>query len=329
MIMWSSAVGCIVLLILGLLLAPLAAHAQQPSKRPRIGVLWERTPTDPFIAVFRQGLRELGYTEGQSIGIEERYAYGVVDRFPALIAELLDLNIDALVVAGTNAAQAAKARTSTVPIVFMLPGNPVEDGLVASFAHPGGNATGLSTRTPGLTGKQLELLKAAVPQVSRVTVLYNAVNPVHSLSLPEAREAARALAMELQALEVRQGDDLASAFAALTAWRAEAVLALTGPPFATELAHLAQLAAAHRVPAMFIRREFVEVGGLLAYGPSYADNFRRAATYVDKILKGAKPADLPVEQPIKYELVINLKTAQALGLTIPPTLLFQADEGIR
>src|SRR6266487_3437444 len=281
MIMWSSAVGCIVILILGLLVAPLAAHAQQPAKVPRVGVLWERTPTDPFIAAFRQGLRELGYTEGQSIGIEERYAYGVVDRYPALMAELLDLNIDVLVVAGTNAAQAAKARTSTVP------------------------------------------------QVSRVTVLYNAVNPVNRLALQEAREAARSLAMELQALEVRQGNDLASAFAALTAWRAEAVLAFPGPPFATELAHLAQLAAAHRVPAMFIRKEFVEVGGLLAYGPSYADNFRRAATYVDKILKGAKPADLPVEQPMKYELVINLKTTQALGLTMPPTFLFQADEVIQ
>src|SRR5215475_4269013 len=293
--MWSIAVGRIVLLILSLLLAPLAAHAQPPAKVPRIGVLWERTPPDPFMAVFRQGLRALGYTEGQNIVIEERYAYGVVDRYPALIAALVDLNVDVLVVAGTNAAQAAKARTSTVPIVFTLPGNPVEDGLVASFAHPGGNATGLSTHTSGLTGKQLELLKAAVPQVSRVTVLYNAVNPVDRRSLQEADEAARALALEFQALEVRQGNDLASAFAALTAWRAEAVLALPGPPMGSELAQLAQLAAEHRVPAMYIRREFVEVGGLLAYGPSHTDNYRRAATYVDKILKGAKPADLPVE----------------------------------
>ena len=161
--MCYSAVGCIVLLILGLLVTPLAAHAQQPSKVPRVGVLWERSPTDPFIAAFRQGLRELGYPEGQSIGIEERYAYGVIDRFPALIAELLDLNVDVLVVGGTNAAQVAKARTSTVPIVFTVPGNPVEDGLVASFAHPGGNATGLSTHTSVLIGKQLELLKEAVP----------------------------------------------------------------------------------------------------------------------------------------------------------------------
>jgi putative ABC transport system substrate-binding protein len=322
-------IALLVTLALGLLVAPLPAHTQPPAKVPRVGVLWERSPTDPFIAAFRQGLRELGYTEGQSIVIEDRYAYGVVDRFPALAAELIDLNVDVLVVAGTIAAQAAKARTLTMPIVFTLPGNPVEDGLVASLAHPGGNATGLSTRTPGLTGKQLELLKAAVPQVSRVTVLYNPVTPWHSLALPEAREAARALAMELQGLEVRQPNDLASGFAALTAWHAGAVLALSGPPFGNELAHLAQLAAAHRVPAMFIRREFVEVGGLLAYGPSWADNFRRAAIYVDKILKGAKPADLPVEQPTKYELVINLKTAQALGLTIPPTFLFQADEVIR
>jgi putative ABC transport system substrate-binding protein len=329
MIMWSSAVGCIAILILGLLVAPLAAHAQPPAKVPRVGVLWERSPTDSFIAAFRQGLRELGYTESQNIVIEARYAYGVIDRFPTLLAALLDLHVEVLVVGGTNAAQAAKARTSTVPIVFTVPGNPVEDGLVASLAHPGGNATGLSTRAPGLTGKQLELLKAAVPQVSRVTVLYDLDVPVHSLLLQEAREAARALALELQALEVRQPNDLASAFAALTAWRAGAVLALSGPMMGNALAHLAQLATAHRVPAMFIRREFVEVGGLLAYGPSWADNYRRDATYVDKILKGAKPADLPVEQPTKYELVVNLKTAQVLGLTIPPTFLFQANEVIR
>src|SRR5439155_12153948 len=208
MTMWYSTVGCMVMLTLSLLMTPLAAHAQPPAKVPRVGVLAERSPTDPFIAAFRQGLRELGYTEGQSIGIEERYAYGVVDRFPALIAELLDLNIDVLVVAGTNAAQAAKARTSTMPIVFMLPGNPVEDGLVASLAHPGGNATGLSTRAPGLAGKQLELLKAAVPQVSRVTVLYDPDVQVHSLLLQEAREAAQALTMELQVLEVRQPNEL-------------------------------------------------------------------------------------------------------------------------
>ena len=256
--MWSSAVGGIVLLTLGLLLAEaLAAHAQPPAKVPRIGVLWERTPTDPFIAAFRQGLRELGYIEGQSMVIEERYADGVVDRYPALLAALVDLNVDVLVVAGTNAAQAAKARTSTVPIVFMLPGNPVEDGLVASFAHPGGNATGLSTHTPGLTGKQLELLKAAVPQVSRVTVLYNSVNPVHRLALQEAREAARALALEIQVLEVRQGNDLTSAFVALTAWRAEAVLALSGPPMGNALAHLAQLAAEYRVPIRLASRKLM------------------------------------------------------------------------
>jgi putative ABC transport system substrate-binding protein len=329
MIMWSSAVGCIVILILDLLVVPRAAHAQPPANVPRVGVLGERLPPDPLIAAFRQGLRELGYTEGQSIVIEDRYAYGVVDRFPALAAELLDLNVDVLVVAGTFAAQAAKARTVTVPIVFTLSPNPVEERLVASLAQPGGNATGLSTRTPGLTGKQLELLKAAVPQVSRVTILYNPVVAFHSLALQEAQEAARALAMDLQVLGVRQPHDLASAFAALTAWRAGAVLALSAPMIGNELAQLAQLAAEHRVPAMYIRREFVEVGGLLAYGPSFTDNFRRAAAYVDKILKGAKPADLPVEQPTKYELVINLKTARELGLTIPPTFLFQADEVIQ
>jgi putative ABC transport system substrate-binding protein len=329
MIMWSSAVGCIVILILGLLVAPLAAHAQQPSKVPRVGVLGERSPPDHFIAAFRQGLRELGYIEGQSIVIEDRYAYAVVDRFPALAAELIDLNVDVLVVGGTVAAQAAKARTLTVPIVFTVPGSLVENGLVTSLAHPGGNATGLSTLTPELIGKQLELLKAAVPQVSRVTVLYNPVNSSAPQTLHEAREAARALAVELQVLEVRQPNTLASALAALTAWRAGAVLAFSDPVLGNELAQLAQLAAEHRLPAMYLRREFAEVGGLLSYGPSFTDNYRRAATYVDKILKGAKPADLPVEQPMKFELVINLKTAKALGITMPPSLLLLADEVIQ
>jgi len=274
-------------------------------------------------------MRELGYTEGQSIVIEYRYTHGVVDQIPTLVAELLRLGVDVLVVAGTVAAQSAKALTTTVPIVFTIPGDPVGSGLVASLARPGGNATGLSSRVSGLSGKQLELLKTAVPQVSRVAVLYNPVNPSARAALDDMLEAARALAVELHVLEVRQPHALASVFAALTAWRAEAVLAFSDPVLGNELAQLAQLAAEHHLPAMYLRREFVEVGGLLAYGVSFADNYRRAATYVDKILKGAKPADLPVEQPIKFELVLNLKTAKALGITFPPTLLIQADEVIQ
>jgi ABC-type uncharacterized transport system substrate-binding protein len=327
--MWSSAVGCIVTLILSLLAAPLTAHAQPPSKVPRVGVLGERSPTDPFLAVFRQGLRELGYTEGQNIIIEYRYAHGAVDQFPTLAAELLRLDIDVLVVAGTVAAQAAKALTTTVPIVFTVPGDPVGSGLVASLARPGGNATGLSSFHSDLSGKYVELLKTVVPQVSRISVLYNPGNPSARLALDGAREAARALAVELQSVEVRQPHDLANAFAALTAWRTEALYAISDPVFGPRLAELAQLATTYRLPAIYVRRGFAEVGGLLAYGPSWADNFRRVATYVDKILKGTKPADLPVEQPMKFELVINLKTAKELGLTIPPSLLFQADEVIK
>ncbi len=311
----------------GLLAAPLAAEAQRPSKVPRVGVIGERSPSDPFLAAFRQGLRELGYAEGQSIVIEYRYGHGMLDRVPNLAAELIRLNVDVLVVGGTVAAQSAKALTPTVPIVFVLAGDPVGSGLVASLARPGGNATGMSNFVSELGGKQLELLKVAVPQVSRVTVLYNPANP--GPALDRTRKAAQALAVELQVLEVRQPNHLASAFSALTPWRPGALLALSDPVLGNELAQLAKLAIKHRLPAMYSRREFTEAGGLLAYGPSFEDNYRRAATYVDKILKGAKPADLPVEQPTKFEFVINLKTAKALGLTIPQSLLLRADEVIR
>jgi len=318
------------ILTLSLLAAPLVvAQAQEPSKVPRVGVIGETSSTDPFLAAFRQGMRELGYTEGRSIVIEYRYAHGVVDRFPDLTAELIRLKVDVLVVGGSLAARAAKAQTTTIPIVFTLAGDPVGSGLVASLARPGGNATGLSSIISELGGKQLELLKAAVPQASRVTVLYNPVNLVGRSTLNGAREAARALAVELQVLEVRQPNELASAFLALTAWRAGALLALSDPVFGNELTHLSKLAAEHRLPAAYARREFAEAGGLMAYGPSYTDIYRRAATYVDKILKGAKPADLPVERPTRFELVINLKTAKALGLTIPQSVLGRADEIIQ
>jgi len=314
---------------LGLLGVPLAVGAQQPRKVPRVGVIGEGSPTDSGNAPFRQGLRELGYVEGQSVVIEDRYAHGVIDRVPNLAAELIRLGVDVLVVGGTVSAQSAKAVTTTVPIVFTQAGDPVGSGLVASLARPGGNATGLSNLTSELGGKQLELLKAAVPQISRVTVLYNPGNPAAGPGLNRAREAARALAVELQVLEVRQPNELTSAFSALAAWRAGAVLALSDPVFATETAQLSKLAAKNRLPAIFATRRFAEAGGLLAYGPNLSDHYRRAATYVDKILKGAKPADLPVEQPTKFEFVINLKTAKALGLTIPQSLLLRADEVIQ
>jgi putative ABC transport system substrate-binding protein len=314
---------------LSLLGAPSVARAQHPSKVPRVGVIGEASPADSFLAAFQQGLSELGYKEGQNIVIEYRYARGALDRAPKLAAELISLKVDVLVVGGTIAAQAAKALTTTVPIVFVLAGDPVGSGLVASLARPGGNATGMTNLAPELSGKQLELLKAAVPQVSRVTVLYNPDSPVAGPALNGAREAARALAVELQVLEVRRPNELARAFSALAPWHTGALIALSDPVFGSEPAQLAKLAAKNRLPAMYASRRFAEAGGLLAYGPNYSDNFRRAATYVDKILKGARPADLPVEQPSRFELVINLKTARTLGLTIPQPLLLRADDVIQ
>ena len=312
----------------GLLAAPLAAEGQQAGKVHRIGVIGEFSPTHPVVAAFRQGLRELGYTEGQSILVEYRHAHGALDLVPNFVAELIRLKVDLLVVGGTVSAQLAKAQTTTVPIVFATSGDPVGSGLVASLARPGGNATGLTIFSPELSGKQLEFLKAAVPKVSRVTVLYNPVNPAAESALNATRESARALAVELQLLGVHEPSELPSAFSALTGWRAGALLVLADPVLGNELAQISKLAAKNRLPAMYLRREFAEAGGLLAYGPSFSDNYRRAATYVDKILKGAKPADLPVQRPTKFELVINLKTAKALGLTIPPSLLQRADQVI-
>ena len=321
----------LVALALGQAAAPLPGAAQPAAKVPRIGVLGELSPADPFLEVFRHALRDLGYIEGQHIVIEYRYAQGVADRFPQLAAELVHLNIDVLVVGGTVAAKAARDQTTTVPIVFALAADPVESGLVASLARPGGNVTGTTTLSINaqLSGKQLELLKAAVPPVSRVAVLYNPANPATGPALDGAREVARAMAVELRVREVHRPHELASAFSSLTEWRPGALLALSDPVFGSELVQLSKLAAAHRLPAIYARREFAEAGGLLAYGASFSDSYRRVAAYVDKILKGAKPADLPVEQPTRFELAVNLKTAKALGLTIPQALLLRADEVIQ
>ena len=292
-------------------------------------MIGELSPADPFLAAFRQGLRELGYAEGKNIVVEYRYAHGMVDRVPEIVAELIRLKVDLLMVGGAAAARAAKAQTTTVPIVFALPGDPVGSGLVSSLSHPGGNATGMSTLLPELSRKQLELLKAAVPRVSRVAVLYNSAGRrVPGLALKATREAARTLTLELQIFEIQRSNELESAFAAARAQRADALLVLAAP-VGNELTRLVELTAKHRLPAIYGRREFAEAGGLLAYGPSFPDNFRRAATYVDKILKGARPADLPVEQPTKVELVINLKAAKALGLTIPTSLVLRADDVIQ
>ena len=320
-------------LALGILVVPLAADAQQPGKVFRIGILANIGLTDREGArgwgAFIQGLRELGYVEGQNITIEWRVSEGKYERLPDLVADLVRLKVDVIVAPATEAPLAAKQATRTIPIVMKSAGDPVGDGLVASLARPGGNVTGLSTLAPEIVGKQLELLKESVPRVSRLAVLWNPTNQTHSLVLGEVKVAARSLGVQLQTLEARGPDEFEGAFAAMTRERAGALLVLRDGMFLLHQRRITDLVAKSRLPTMFQLREHVDAGGLMAYGPSLRDAFRRAATYVDKILKGAKPADLPVEQPTRFELVINLKTAKALGLTIPPSVLIRADEVIR
>ncbi len=323
----------VLLVTLGLLAAPLAAPAEQPGKVFRIGILGNVPLTDPEGArvwgAFIQGLRELGYVEGQNITIERRFSEGKYERLPDLAADLVRLKVDVIVAPATNPVFAAKQATRTIPIVMTGSGDAVGSGLVASLARPGGNVTGLSTLAPEIVGKQLELLKEIVPRVSRVAVLWNPTNQINPLVLGEAKVAARSLGVQLQLLEARRPDDFEGAFAVMTRERAGALLVLGDGMFLLHPTRIADLSAKSRLPAMYQGKQFVDAGGLMAYGPSLRDNFRRAATYVDKILKGAKPADLPVEQPTKFELVINLKTAKALGLTIPQSILIRADEVIR
>jgi putative ABC transport system substrate-binding protein len=334
--MWYSAVGCIVTITLSLLTAPLAAHAQQPTKVARIGYLvtggLDSPETRILLDAFRQGLRERGYVEGQNLVIEYRAADGQLERFPALAAELVQLQPEVIVAQGTPAARAAQQATSTVPIVTPVMGDPVGDGLVASLARPGGNITGLTFLGPELVAKRLELLKEALPRVSRVAALWHPgayAERTPSAMVQETEAAARTLGMQLQRVEVRGPDELDRAFSTMTRERAEALIVLPSAMLYNERRRLVDLAARHRLPAMYQAREMVELGGLIAYGASIPDLIRRSATHVDKILKGAKPADLPVEQPTTFELVVNLKTAEALGVTVPRTLLFQATEVIR
>jgi putative tryptophan/tyrosine transport system substrate-binding protein len=327
-------VAFLVTLVLGILSTLLAADAQEPAKVVRIGILCgESCDTCPYKA-FRQRLRELGYPEGQNTAIEERAAEGRVERLSELAAELLGLRVDIILTAGgTESALAAKGATRTLPVVFVIAADPVSMGLVASFARPGGNITGLASMNAELDAKRLELLKEAVPGITRVAVLSNPVDPGAESAWTAQEAAARALEVQLQRLEVRGPNDFERAFGAAATGGAEALTVLASPRlFGTGsiyLPRIAAFAAKTRLPAISHAREFPEAGGLMSYGVSIPDLFRRAADHVDKILKGAKPADLPVEQPLKFELVINLKTAKALGLAIPPSLLFRADEVIR
>jgi ABC-type uncharacterized transport system substrate-binding protein len=314
----------------GLLAAPLAVEAQPASKAPRIALLESSSMTaraDLWDA-FRQGLRELGYVEGQNITIVSRWADGRTERLPVLAAELVRLKVDLIVVAGTPAALAAKQATTTIPIVMVGAGDPVILGLAASLARPGRNITGLTTVNIGLAGKRVGLLKEMVPKVSRVAILWDQTNPAAEFNVKETQAAAASVGLTVQVFAVRGPNEFGSSFSAMLKEHVGALIVGPSPMFFGQRRRLADLAVENRLPTVFTLGEYAQAGGLMAYGPHYPDLFRRAAGYVEEILKGAKPGDLPVEQPTKFELVINLKTAKALGLTIPPALLQRADQVI-
>ena len=309
---------------------PLAAHAQQPARMPRVGFLFSFIPSEGrhLWEACRQGLRELGYVEGESIALEPRWADGRHERLPELVAELVRLRVDVIVAAATPASRAAKAATSTIPIVIVAVGEPVRAGLVASFARPGGNVTGLSLLTPELSGKRVELLMDALGKLSRMSVLMNPDNPVSTVFMEETQTAAREVGIELQRLEARNAEEIDRAFDAASRGRTGALIVFDDPTIWSHRKQIVAVAAARAIPAMYGYTDFVVDGGLMSYGPNRPDQYRRTAGYIDKILKGARAADLPVEQPTKFELVINLTTAKALGLELPPALLARADEVI-
>jgi len=308
-----------------------AEAQQQPKKIYRIGYLWPTRPTSPDLGTdaFRRGLRELGYIEGQNLVFEFRFADGKVDRLPALATELVRLNVDVVVAVGGPSIQAAKKATETIPIVMTNAGDPVDQGFIVSLARPGGNITGLSSLTHDLAGKRLELLKETVAKLSRLAVLWHPEAAGSALAWKENQLIAQKLNLQLQSLEVRGAEDLATAFQAAAKERAQSLVVLRSPIIAIERKRIAELAIKNRLPAIYDDRAYVEGGGLMSYGTNQADLYRRAAVFVDKILKGAKPADLPVEQPTKFEFVVNLKTAKQIGLTIPPNVLARADRVIR
>jgi putative tryptophan/tyrosine transport system substrate-binding protein len=311
------------LTLLSILLVPLGAVAQEPGKVARIGML-APSPSDPFVHAFRQGLRELGYVEGRNVTVEYRWTEGRSEQLPSLAADLVRLKVD-VIVASSQGAVAAKQATSDIPIVMPIITDPVRLGLVASLARPGGNVTGFATQNDELPGKWIELVKEAVPKVTRVAVL---VHPAYDggVQLRASEAAARSLGVRLQGLSVEHPDDFAAAFAAIRKNPPEALIVSSSPLFYAHRARLVEFAAMQRLPTMYHQSEFVvAAGGLMSYGPDFRDLFRRSATYVDKILKGAKPGELPVQQPTKFELVVNRRTATALGLILPHSLLLRAD----
>ncbi len=317
---------------LALLAAPLAARAQEAGRVRRIGILTfgSRSSLSPFDSLLHllQRLRELGYVEGQNLTVDWRSVEDRVDRFPDLAAELVRLKVEVIVVPSTQPALAAKRATTTIPIVMTTSSDPVETGLVSSLARPGGNITGLTISGGELSGKRLEVLKETLPKISRVAVLVQPTNTTHTLFIRETEVAARTLGVKIQRADARTPEDIEGAFAAIRGTGADALIVFPDPIFYRERTRIGEFSTKSRLPAMFGHRGFVDAGGLMSYAPSYPDLGRRAATYVDKILKGATPSDLPVEEPTKFELVINVKTAKVLGLTIPPSLLLRADQVI-
>jgi putative tryptophan/tyrosine transport system substrate-binding protein len=320
-------------LTLGALLFALSVPvwAQQATKVPQIGFIIVTSPSANAarIDAFRQGLRDLGYVEGKNIVIQYRWAEGKFDRLPELAAELVRLKVDVIVSAGPQPTRAAKEATSTIPVVMGQDNDPIGNGFIVSLARPGGNITGLSTLYPEISGKQLELLKEIIPRLSHLAVFGNSTQPGNPQSLKKVELAAGALSVQLQYVDVQGPKDTETAFRAASKGHADAVLVLSSPVIFSHRKRFADIAVKNRLPVMYAQPEFVEDGGLMTYGPSITDLYRRAASYVDKILKGAKPAELPVEQPTKFELLINLKTAKQIGLTIPPNVLLRADKVIK
>ena len=309
---------------------PFAARAQQPAKLPSIGFMGQttRSVAGEWTAAFVQRLRELGWIDGHNVAIEYRWGEGRNERFAEIAAEFVRLKVDVIVTSGTSQVLAAKQATSVIPIVFATAGDPVGTGLVTSLARPGGNVTGLSNQMLDLAGKQLELLREVVPNLRRFAIIGNVDNPAIVIEMGDVQAAARMLGLEVVTLEIRRAEDIALAFEALVEGRAQALYVTSDALVITNRARIHTLAMGVRLPTMYASRDYVEAGGLMSYGPNYPNLFRRAAEYVDKILRGAKPGDIPVEQPTKFELVINLTAAKALGLTVPDKLLGIADEVI-
>ena len=313
------------------LVVAVIVEAQQQNKVPRIGylTLGSSLPTSALQEAFRDGLRQLGYIEGKNIHVEYRYAEGKVERLPELAAELVALKVDLIVAANTQSIDATRRATHTIPIVFAATFDPVESSFVASLARPGGNLTGLSTVSPDAAAKRVELFKEVIPRLARLAVLRNPTNSGSRFTLTQTEEGAKQFGIHLEPLEARSAKDIEEAFRLASSQRAEAMIVITDSLFNADQKRIGDLGIKYRLPEMFDTRQFVEASGLISYGANLADLYRRAATYVDKILKGAKPTDLPVEQPTKFELIINLKTAKEIGLTIPPNVLARADKVIR